>query len=95
METEKIIEIIKYLLVKYKASHAILFGSYARGEATEDSDIDLIVVGGDSFHPSDIFDLGEELREITGQKADVFEIRELDKDTEFYHTVISEGVEIA
>ena len=30
------------LLKKYRASYALLFGSYARGEATEKSDIDLI-----------------------------------------------------
>ncbi len=29
---------------KYDAQRVILFGSYARGEATEDSDVDLLVI---------------------------------------------------
>ena len=95
MERHEIIAIIKNLLIKFNASYAILFGSYARGEETEASDIDLIVVGGKHFHPSDIFDLGEELREQTGKNADVFEIREINIDTDFYRTAMAEGVKIA
>ena len=95
MENHDLIELIKTLLVRYHASGAILFGSRARGEATENSDIDLIVIGGGQFHPSDIFDLGEELRMLTGKDADVFEIRELDPETDFYRTAMAEGVKIA
>ena len=40
---EKISESVQSLLKKYHAEKAILFGSYARGEATEESDIDLII----------------------------------------------------
>lgn len=36
---------IRLLLKKYHAEYALLFGSYARGEATPNSDIDLVVVG--------------------------------------------------
>lgn len=35
---------IRTLLKKYHAEYALLFGSYARGEATASSDIDLVVV---------------------------------------------------
>jgi len=34
----------KKLKKEYQAEKVILFGSYARGDATEDSDIDLLVV---------------------------------------------------
>ena len=95
MKKDEIIEIIKELLSKYHASYAILFGSYARDEQTADSDIDLVVFGGAAFHPTDIFAFGEELREMTGRDADVFEIRELNTDTDLYRTVMSEGVKIA
>ena len=95
MSKIEIIYIIKELLLKYHASYAILFGSYARGEETESSDIDLVVFGGESFHPTDIFAFGEELREMTGKDADVFEIRELNADTDLYRNVMSEGVKIA
>lgn len=86
---------IKTLLQKYHADYAILFGSYAREEADEDSDIDVIVFGGDGFRARDIFAFGEELRELTQKKVDAFEIREIDRDTELYHRILCEGVRIA
>ena len=49
------------LLKKYNAEKAILFGSYARQEADITSDIDLIVVGGEQFDPTDVFCIAEEL----------------------------------
>ncbi len=85
---------IKKLLCKYHAEYAILFGSYARGEADENSDIDVIVVGGSGFRATDIFAFGEELRELSQKSVDAFEIREVDKDTEFYRSIMREGVRI-
>lgn len=86
---------LKFLLGKYHAEYALLFGSYARGEATENSDIDVVIVGGEEFIPRDIFAFGEELRAILNRDADVFEIRELNKGTPFYDAVMQEGVRIA
>ena len=87
--------LIRTLLLKYHAEYAILFGSYARGEETNESDIDVIVIGGTGFKPRDIFSFGEELRQLTGKNVDAFEIREVNKNTEFYETVMREGVRIA
>lgn len=95
LSRQEIEELIKKLLRKYHADHAILFGSYAREEADEDSDIDVIVVGGDGFRSKDIFAFGEELRELTQKRVDAFEIREVNKDTEFYKNILREGVRIA
>ena len=86
---------IKAMLVKYNAEYAILFGSYARDEADENSDIDVIIVGGESFHLTDILALGEDLRELTKKNVDAFEIREVNKDTDFYRSILCEGVRIA
>ena len=43
-------QVIRELLHKYHAEYALLFGSYARGEATAASDIDVIVVGLSLIH---------------------------------------------
>lgn len=86
---------IKLLVTKYHAEYAILFGSYARGEETDESDIDVIVVGGIDFQAKNIFAFGEELRQMTQKNVDAFEIRELERDTDFYNTVMREGVKIA
>ena len=37
-------DVIRTLLRQYRAEYALLFGSYARGEATPDSDLDVVVV---------------------------------------------------
>ena len=43
---EEIKENLKETFKKYNLTKVYIFGSYARGEATENSDIDLIIVGG-------------------------------------------------
>ena len=72
-----------------------VFGSYARGEATAASDIDVIVVGGANFRARDIFAFGEELRQRTQKDVDAFEIREVNTGTPFYESIMREGVKIA
>ena len=74
---------------------AYLYGSYARGEATAASDIDVIVVGGANFRARDIFAFGEELRQRTQKDVDAFEIREVNTGTPFYESIMREGVRIA
>lgn len=85
---------IKLLLKKYNAEYAILFGSYARNEAENKSDIDVLVYGGDKFKPTSIFAFGEELRELTGKEVDCFEINEVEKESDFYKNILKEGVKI-
>ena len=43
---DEIRQIVKNLTVKYDIENVYLFGSYARGEATEKSDIDILIKGG-------------------------------------------------
>lgn len=97
MKTERleVEQAIKTLLVKYHGEYAILFGSFARGEESDSSDIDVVVVGGAGFRPKDIFAFGEELRQLTKREVDAFEIREVNPGTEFYETIMREGVRIA
>lgn len=87
--------IIRSLLRKYNAEYALLFGSYARGEADEKSDIDVVVFGGERFDKTDIFAFAEDLFESTGKHVDVYEICEVNKGTDFYNNIMREGVRIA
>lgn len=86
---------VRRLLKKYHAERAILFGSYARQEADASSDIDLIVIGGIKFDPTDVFCIAEELHRTLGKHVDVYELRELNAGSAFYDTVMAEGVQIA
>jgi len=95
LSLREIEDVLKILLRKYHAEYALLFGSYARGDATADSDVDVVIVGGKDFIPRDILALGEDLREMLHRDADVFEIREVNQGTPFYDSLMQEGVRIA
>ena len=95
LSLDEIKSIVKELLKRYHAEYALLFGSYARGDATPESDVDIIIVGGNDFVPRNIFALAEDLREMTGRSADVFEMREINTGTPFYESVMREGIRIA
>lgn len=49
---------------KYHVKEIYLCGSYARGEADAQSDLDFLIFGGDGFRLTEILSLGEELREV-------------------------------
>lgn len=72
-----------------------LFGSYARGKAGQDSDLDFLVYGGKDFKLTMIFALAEDLRSALNKKVDVFEINEINTDSEFYHSIMKEKLVVA
>ena len=92
---EQIAAAVKPLADKYRVKEIYLFGSYARGDADEDSDLDFLVFGGDMFRRTMIFALAEELREVLKKNVDVFEIAEVNPDSNFYQTIMKEKVLVA
>lgn len=92
---EQLLQIILPILKKYRAESALLFGSYARQEATQTSDIDLLVIGGTEFDPTDVFCIADELHRATGKAVDVYELSELEQGSPFYNAVMNEGVQVA
>ena len=92
---EELSNIIKPILKKYGANKALIFGSYARHEAKLSSDIDLFVIGGKNFDPTDIFSIADDIYIATGKNVDVYESREINKTSAIYDTIIKEGVELA
>ena len=91
----EIVSAVIPLLRKYRAEKAILFGSYARQDADAASDIDLVIVGGEYFDPTDVFCIAEELHRTLRKKVDVFEIQEINTGSAFYDAILEEGVQIA
>ena len=92
---DEIIRMVLPLLKKYHAERAILFGSYARQDADPASDIDLLVIGGERFDPTDVFCIADELFRQSGNPVDVYEQCEVDTETDFYKNILAEGVTIA
>ena len=76
---EELRAIISSLLTRYHFESVRLFGSYARGEASPTSDIDVMVTYGDSCKTLDALSFGERLSEMTGKHVDAFERREIDE----------------
>ncbi len=68
---EKIREAVKTVAPKYEIDSIYLFGSYARGDATEESDCDFRVEGGNM---SGLFELGAlyaDLEDALGKPIDL------------------------
>lgn len=84
-------DLVRPLLSKYGMASAKVFGSYARGEATEWSDIDLLLIGRPGFRALDVYGVGEELRRLSGKDVDVYELSELD-DGRFRTTILEQAV---
>lgn len=59
------------VLAQYDVSEAYLFGSFARGEQTLDSDIDLRLVCGNAMTFGTLYELSHELEKELGRKVDI------------------------
>ena len=56
---------------RYDVREAYLFGSFARGEQTPDSDIDLRIVCGDKMTFGTLYELSLKLENELGRKVDI------------------------
>ena len=66
---QSIKELVEPIAQKYKVQAIYLFGSYARGDADESSDLDFLVFGGEDFKLTMIFSLAEELRMVLKKRS--------------------------
>lgn len=69
-------DIVIPIAERFGMKSVAVFGSYARGEADSDSDIDLIMDHGDQLITR-IFGVGGEVEALTGKTVDVYSWGEL------------------
>lgn len=62
---------VSRVLAQYDVSEAYFFGSFARGEQTPDSDIDLRLVCGNTMTFGALYELSHELEKELGRKVDI------------------------
>lgn len=62
---------VSRVMPHYDVREAYLFGSFARGEQTPESDIDLRLVCGDSMTFGTLYELSLELEKELGRKVDI------------------------
>jgi len=71
---------------------AILFGSYAAGNATEDSDVDIVIDSQGQLLNMDFFGVLHEITELLGKKVDLIEIAEVRSDSPILSEIKERGV---
>ena len=71
---KQIKELIKPIMLKHKIKDVYLFGSYSRGEANRDSDVDIYCEKGDMRSLYDEIGFKEELEAALNKKVDVVTI---------------------
>lgn len=76
----------------YHVRSATLFGSYAKGLATEKSDVDLMVDS--NLHGLQFFALVEDIREALDKEVDVFDVTHIDEGSRIQKEIYDTGVKI-
>lgn len=70
------------LLGNHGVTNAAVFGSFARGDATPDSDLDLLVTYRSGTTLFDVLKLQDELEQTLGRKVDLISNRRISKRLE-------------
>ena len=89
---QKIKEICIEIFSNYDIEYCYLFGSYAKGKATQTSDVDLLV--STSISGIKFFDLVEALREALKKKVDVLNQEQLNNNPDLVKEILKDGVKI-
>ena len=92
LSIEQIRDICANILPNYQVEYCYLFGSYAKGKAKPNSDIDLFIntrVSGIKF-----FELVEELREKLRKKVDVLDQKQIVNNFELANEILKYGIKI-
>ena len=92
LELEDIVRKCSKVFEKYEVSFCYLFGSYAKGKATQTSDVDLLIsanVKGLKF-----YGLVEEIRTALRKKVDVLDMNQLKENIELTEEIFKDGIKI-
>ena len=91
---DEIIDKIKEVLIeKCKPEAIILFGSYARGTQNNESDIDIAIKTNQEMSKLDIFNLKNELEEVSKKDIDLINLDMINSDG-FKYEILVNGIEI-
>ena len=92
LDLDDIIKICSSVFSDYAVHYCILFGSYAKGNAMETSDVDLLIssdVKGLKF-----FGMVEKLRTSLHKKVDVLSLEQLKDNLELTNEILRDGIRI-
>lgn len=92
LSIKEIQDICEPVLSKYDVEYCYLFGSYVKGNAREDSDIDLLITT--DITGLKYYGLVEELREALRKEVDVLELGQLENNKELLNEILKDGIKI-
>ena len=76
----------------YPVHQGYVFGSYSRGEATENSDIDLFVEPADGFKSYEVCGILSRAMKLTGKGVDCYSRLDFDENTQIYERIMRDRV---
>ena len=92
----KVVDIVKKYIdeisKKFDIQEVYLFGSYAKGKATEESDVDLLIAT--SVSGIQFYDLVETIRENLKKKVDILNYEQLNENPDLVHEILKDGIKI-
>ena len=94
-ETYKIEELSEKLRPIFKSApvyKAILFGSYAKGVPTSNSDIDIVIDSKGELRGLDFYGVLEDMVETLNKDVDLFEASEIRQNSSIQNEIIEQGV---
>jgi len=91
---EQLKKLIFPIASELELERVIVFGSYARGEQGEYSDVDLVIDSGGKLRGGHLFGAIYKIDKLIPLRTDIFEISEVKKPSQTYTAIINEGVTI-
>lgn len=92
LTVQKIKDLCAEVFSDYDIEYCYLFGSYAKGKATEVSDVDLLIAT--SVSGMKFYELVETLRESLKKKVDVLNREQLKDNVELVNEILKDGIKI-
>lgn len=92
LSMDDLIDRCKKVLDRYKVNYCYLFGSYAKGGATQTSDVDLLVAT--SVKGLKFYGMVEDLRVSLNKRVDVLGVEQLNNNPELLNEILKDGIKI-
>lgn len=92
LSIDDITTICNGIFSKYKVDYCYLFGSYAKGKASQNSDVDLLIAS--NITGLKYFGLVEELREALHKKLDALDLKQVLENEKLLNEILKEGIKI-
>ena len=89
---QQVVDILIPIFEKQGIDKVTVFGSYARGDFTSTSDIDMVIDSNGRLKGIMFFAASDEIAKALPIKSDIYEQREIIKDSTLYNDISREGV---